>query len=218
MDAFHLAVALTPLAAYLVALGVIHLRTRPSVTSGGRDVVALGLGISGMVVAGPMELFLPQSAARQFGPYVWLLLFALYLLSVILLALLARPRLVIYNVDAKECEEALREVFGRLDRRATWAGKSVASPRLAIHCVWEAVGALRQAQVVSVGGQQNAFGWAVLLAALRARLDRGASAVATQAIPYLLLGLTMMVIIITRLSLDGAAVASALEGFLRRDI
>ena len=59
VDALHLSIALGPLAVYLLLLGFVNLSTRPFVTTGARDVGALGLAIAGLIVAGPMELFLP---------------------------------------------------------------------------------------------------------------------------------------------------------------
>ena len=75
IDPFRLAVAVIPLAAYLLLLGVLNCRRRPFLTSGGCDLTALGLSISGLLFVGPMELFRPDSATRSFGNYIWLFLF-----------------------------------------------------------------------------------------------------------------------------------------------
>ena len=64
MDPLHLCIALGPLAVYLLLLGIINLMPRPFMTSGARDTAALSIAISGFVVAGPMELFLPGSSYR----------------------------------------------------------------------------------------------------------------------------------------------------------
>ena len=60
VDPLHLSIALGPLATYLMVLGVVNLSIRPFVTTGSRDTAALGLAISGLAIAGPMELFLPE--------------------------------------------------------------------------------------------------------------------------------------------------------------
>ena len=67
MDPLHLSIALSPLAVYFVLLGIINLSARPQLTTGARDTAALAVGLSGLVVVGPMELFLPERAAAQFG-------------------------------------------------------------------------------------------------------------------------------------------------------
>ena len=110
-DPLHVCIALGPLAVYLFLLGLINLSRRPFLTTGARDAAALGVGISGFVVVGPMELFLPGAAANRFGGYVWLLLLAFYALCLTLWVLLLRPRLVIYNATA----EQLRPVLAGVD-------------------------------------------------------------------------------------------------------
>ena len=90
IDALHVSIALGPLAVYLLLVGIINLSRRPFLTTGARDVAAIGVAISGFIAAGPMELFLPEAAADRFGPYVWLLLLAFYGLCLTLLVLMMR--------------------------------------------------------------------------------------------------------------------------------
>ena len=98
MDPLHTIIAIGPLGIYLLVIGMLQLSRRPFVTSGGRDQAALAVGISGLVVAGPFELFMPDAPARQFGGFIWILLLALYGLGCTLAILLSRPRIVVYNV------------------------------------------------------------------------------------------------------------------------
>src|SRR5690606_15633681 len=121
MDPLHLTIALVPLAVYLLVLGIINLGRRPFLTTGGRDGMALALGLAGLVIAGPMELFLPEKAAQTFGPFVWLLMIGLYVLTCTLLVLMARPRLVIYNITPTELRPILEQVAKQLDAQASWA-------------------------------------------------------------------------------------------------
>src|SRR5262245_47168231 len=104
---FHLTLALTPLAVYLLLLALLNVGRRPFVTTGGRDLLTLAVGLSGFIAAGPMELFMPMAAANQFGAYVWLLLLTLYVLSVLLAVLTMRPRIVIYNCTLEQLRPAL---------------------------------------------------------------------------------------------------------------
>ena len=73
-DHVHQIVALGPLAMYLLVLGILNLSRRPFVTTGARDTAALGIGLSGLVLAGPMELFMPEQAAAKWPGTVWVLL------------------------------------------------------------------------------------------------------------------------------------------------
>ena len=56
MDPLYFCIAIAPLAVYLLMLGIINLRGKPFVTTGARDAAALGIGLVGFVVIGPMEL------------------------------------------------------------------------------------------------------------------------------------------------------------------
>lgn len=125
LDPFRLAVAILPLAVYLLLLAMLNLSRRPFLTTGGRDLGALGTALAGLIVIGPMELFMPQMAALKFGAYVWLPLIAFYGLSVSLIVLLTRPRLVIYNIGLDELRPVLAEVVARIDSGARWAGDTL---------------------------------------------------------------------------------------------
>jgi hypothetical protein len=99
VDPFRLAIALVPVAAYVLLLGVVNARRRPFLTSGGSDLTALGVALSGLMFVGPMELFRPEAATREFGNYIWLVLLLFYWLWLLLVVLVSRPRLVIYNIN-----------------------------------------------------------------------------------------------------------------------
>ena len=72
VDPFRLAIALVPLAAYLLLVGMVNLRRRPFLTSGGSDLAALGLALTGLVFVGPLDFLRPEPATAEFGNYVWL--------------------------------------------------------------------------------------------------------------------------------------------------
>ena len=77
--------ALLPLAAYLTLFGGLRLSGRPWVTSGGRDIFAVAVAISGLIAVGPAELFFPRAASSLFGAGIWPVLGFLYFLIVTLL-------------------------------------------------------------------------------------------------------------------------------------
>ncbi len=54
VDPLHFCIALGPLAAYLLLLGAVNLSSRPFLTNGARDTAALGIGILGFAIVGPM--------------------------------------------------------------------------------------------------------------------------------------------------------------------
>lgn len=166
MDPLHLVIAVGPLGVYLLLIGLLNLSRSPFITTGGRDVAALAVGISGLVVAGPMELFLPEVPARQFGGFIWLLLLALYGLGVTLLVLLMRPRIVIYNVTADRLRPVLASVVEELDEKARWAGECLVLPQLGVQLHVETFPPLRTAELVAAGPRQSFPGWRRLEVAL----------------------------------------------------
>ena len=78
LDPLHVIIALGPLAAYFVLLGLLNLSRRPLVTTGARDVAALGLAVIGLVFIGPAGLFLPDAAIVELGWIAWVMMGAFY--------------------------------------------------------------------------------------------------------------------------------------------
>ena len=115
IDPLHSLIALAPLAFYACAMAYCNLRRRPVMLTGARDSALLGVAVSGFVAAGPMELFMPEAAAMRFHSYIWAMLAVLYLLSLTLVVLLMRPRLVVYNIDAEKIRPLLTETAAQLD-------------------------------------------------------------------------------------------------------
>jgi hypothetical protein len=96
MDPVRLCVALGPLAIYLLVLGILNLGRRPFLTTGARDIAAVGIALGGLILVGPLELFMPKDVAFRYGQFTWLywaLLLSFYLSGLTLLVLSARPRL-----------------------------------------------------------------------------------------------------------------------------
>ena len=132
MSSLHLSIALAPLAMYLLYIGVLNIRTRPTVMAGYRDAVILAAGISGFYVAGPLELFLPEAAASRFGGFAWLLMLAMYVLVAILIVLTMRPRIVIYQATTAQVQEALTRVVNRSGAEVTTTGGNLLIPQLGV--------------------------------------------------------------------------------------
>lgn len=170
VDPFRLTIALVPLAAYLLLLALVNLRRRPFLTSGGSDLAALGVALSGVAFVGPLELFRPEAATAEFGNFIWPIMLAFYWLWVLLVVLVARPRLVVYNVSAEELHPVLAEAASRLDPDSRWAGNSLALPSLGVQLHLESFDLMRNVSIASSGGRQNLDGWRALARELAAAL------------------------------------------------
>ncbi|MGD0899773.1 MAG: hypothetical protein ABR915_18225 [Thermoguttaceae bacterium] len=174
MDPFHQCLAFGPVAVYLVLLGTINLARRPLLVAGTRDVAALGLALSGLVIVGPLALIFPEMSALHLGPagfrYLWIVLVALYGLCLVLVLLVQRPRLVIYNISVDQLRPILAELVQGLDPEAHWAGDSLALPGLGVQLHLDATAWMRNVALVSAGPKQDERGWTRLATALTAAL------------------------------------------------
>lgn len=170
MDSFRLCLALGPLSVYLLLLGVINLSRRPLLVTGGRDLAALGVGVSGLILIGPVELLLPEDAINAYQKYVWLLLIAMYALCVSLAALIARPRLTIYNTSVEQLRPMLAAAIGGLDGDARWAGSSLVLPGLHVELHLEPSPLMHNVSLVASGEEQSYAGWRQLEMAIAERL------------------------------------------------
>ena len=169
-DPLRLTIALVPLASYGVLIGLLNARRRPFVTTGGADWAALGAALSGLILVGPIELFRPEAASAEFGSYVWLFLLAFYWLCVWLTVLLAKPRLVVYNISIEELRPILAETARNIDSQARWAGDCLALPTLGVQLHLESFDLMRNVSLASSGGSQNLAGWRRLGGELYQRL------------------------------------------------
>ena len=99
IDPLHFVLAAGPLALYLLLLGGINLSTRPLVTTGGRDLMCLAIALAGCAVAGPLELFFPESFAGT--PWLtWLMLLSLSGMIAVLTEVSAQDELEDQHIQA----------------------------------------------------------------------------------------------------------------------
>jgi hypothetical protein len=159
MEAVPLAVAAGPLALYLLMLGFMNLRRRPTVVAGSKDAAALAFAISGLIVVGPMNLFLPAAAVIRFGPFAWLLLLGCYGLCAVLYILVARPRLVVFNISVDRFRSVLVPLAERLDHDVQIAGDAVQMPQLSLQFHFETASAMRNVSLIATGDRQSYSGW-----------------------------------------------------------
>jgi hypothetical protein len=211
VDPFRLAIAIVPVAAYVLLLGILNLRRRPFLTSGGCDVAALGVALSGLMFVGPLELFRPEAATRSFGNYIWLFLVLFYWLWLVLAVLLARPRLVIYNISAEELHPVLAEVANRLDPTGRWAGSNVSMPGLGVQFHLDSLDVMRNVSLVASGGRQNLDGWRRLARELGRSLSSMRVKANPRAVGLLIASLALFAICVTHLFLHQAEVMEAMN-------
>jgi hypothetical protein len=93
-----------------------------------------------------------------------------YWLWVWLAVLVARPRLVVYNISAEELRPVLAEAARQVDPQSRWAGDSLALPTLGVLLHMESFEVMRNASLKSSGGKQNLAGWRKLSSELRNQL------------------------------------------------
>lgn len=167
MDPLRSALALAPLGAYFLALSLRYLSRRPSIVTGGRDLAALALGLSGLLLIGPVELLLPDEAVARFGAWVWPMLAALYVLIWLLVLLLQYPRLVIYNASLSQAQGWLAAAVRELDANASFAGNSVVLPGLGIECRVESGAGASNAALVCTAFPASLHGWQLFEQAIR---------------------------------------------------
>lgn len=215
MDPLHFCIAIVPLSVYLLMLGLLNLRRRPFLTTGARDIAALGVGIVGFMIAGPMELFFPESAASQFGAWVWVMLLVFYSLCVSLIVLLMRSRIVIYNVSMEKLRPALTMVAMEIDRKSRWAGDSLIIPSAGVHLHAEPVRWLRNVQLTAVGHNQSQDGWMILEAELGKALEKIPVGSNLIGIPFISISVLLAIFSAVWMLRDQAAVASSFENMWR---
>ena len=215
IDPLHLAIALWPLAAYLVVLGGLQLGRRPRVVSGAKDAAALALALAGMVVAGPLELFFPEEATALYGGWVWTLLLLVYGLLVLLGILLMRPRVAVYNVTLEQLRPVVVETVSRLDSDARWAGDAVVLPQRQVQMHLEVSPLARVVQLVATGPQQDLGGWRALERQLCMDLRKMRTRPNPLGLVLLLLGLILAGVATWSVGRDPAATLQAFHQMVR---
>jgi hypothetical protein len=210
MDPLRLCIALGPLAVYLLLMGILNLGRRPFLTTAPRDAAALGVAVAGLMLIGPIELFLTRHLAVPFVDHMWLfwsLIGALYLSTLSLLILMARPRISLHNISLEEARAVVAEAAAGLDAQGRWTGNSLLLPSLHVELVLDEFAPLRSVALVSIGRRPSYRGWKRLEGALAGVL-RGREVPPNPAgLTFVLTGLLMCSVILFRWFRDPAAVA-----------
>ncbi|MEM8670656.1 MAG: hypothetical protein AAGG48_24230 [Planctomycetota bacterium] len=169
IEPFTLLLALMPLIGYLAIICGIRLSGRALVTTGGRDIAALSLAIAGLLAVGPAELFFPTAAATLFGPIVWFALAAFYGLSVTLIALSSRPKLVVIGRTPEEMFAPLLAASKSVDSEASGEPQllQIVLPNLGIRLRLDGHRAIDHTQVLAFEPNISLRFWNALLRHLR---------------------------------------------------
>lgn len=210
-DPLRLAIALVPIVAYCLVLGILNARRKPFLTTGGADLAALGVALTGLVLVGPIELFRPEQATTEFGNYVLLMLLVLYWLSLWLTIMLGRPRLVIYNISGEELRPILSEAARSIDPQARWAGDNLSLPSLGVQLHVETFEIMRNVSLVASGSQQNLAGWRQLAGELNRRLLPLKVNSNPRALGIVLIAIVLMSITLSHMLGNPQLIAQAME-------
>ena len=110
----RLILALVPLAAYFVLLGVLHSSRRPRVVAGPVDLGSLAFGLGGLIAFGPFGGLVVHSVFPGPNLPAWLAMASLVALLAMMIAARARNRLVVYNVDGQTLTDAVGKVMSEV--------------------------------------------------------------------------------------------------------
>jgi hypothetical protein len=109
--AVNVALAVGPLAAYFVMMGVLHGARRPTVVPGPLDFALLAIGLGGVLVFGPVGRMLVDRLFPGPSLWAWLALASAYGLLALLWGPRSARRLVIYHIGPEELRQAVREAL-----------------------------------------------------------------------------------------------------------
>lgn len=186
LDLLRFAIAILPLAAYTNVLGLMRLRSHPTVLSGAMDFLMMGLALIGLIAIGPIELFFPRAAYSLLGVWVWIVLIALYFFVVMLIALNNTPKLIVYGLNATALKSTLCELLNENQVRSEWLGDIVELPELGIRACVEPAGRTAVSQIHAAGKEQSLSGWLTLERMLVHKVSNNRIDLKRQAIVWLL--------------------------------
>ena len=172
MSFFSPATALIPLAIYLIYLGLVNLSPKPQIFTGTVDSAALSIGVSGLVVAGPMQLLLPHVAMVRFGDNVWYPMVLLYLFSVTWLLLLSRQRLIVYNIQTDVFQRLLETVIDHNSWSAHQSENILRITEIGVDLEILSIKEMKNITLRPVRFEQSGRGWQRLRNELSAALEK----------------------------------------------
>jgi hypothetical protein len=210
------AVAIIPVAIYLILIGVLRRRNRPLVTSGWRDTLTLGIASAGLIAVGPMQLFTPPQAVERWHAWVWVMLFCLYVLGLSLILLSGKPRLIAYGLNHLQFRDVLFQSAKLVDDQSHWSADVLSMPGSSMQLALEATGSSRVQQATHVGILQNLDDW-IKLESEFVRMGGQTSCPSSIAgWPLMMIGSGLLLSSIIPLIRDPAAALAQLQNFIDR--
>lgn len=170
MDFFSIFTALIPLSFYLIFLGVINLSRKTRMLTGRQDLIALSFGVAGLMIVGPLQIFLPAAGMIRFGNHVWYPMIVLYLFGVLWLSMISRPRLVLYNLNYDEFLHILERAMEREIWTAQRHGNVVQISELKVQFEIMPVEAMKNITLRATCAEQSSAGWSVFQKTIREEL------------------------------------------------
>jgi hypothetical protein len=132
-DPLRFAIAMIPIAAYLIVIGLLRYRSHPTVISRSLDIIMLGFACIGLVAIGPLELFFPRAAYSVVGNWVWLVLLSLYVLILLLIAFNMPPGILVYGIRRERFKKELEAVLQEQSLCYSFLGETVRVDSLPVH-------------------------------------------------------------------------------------
>lgn len=209
-------IAIVPLTAYLLFLGAINWRRRPTMISGPTEKALLALALAGFIFVGPVQLFMPEEAATALGVWVWAPMTTLYVLVIALWILSGRERLVIYNLSRAQLEPALMDVAKALSAELESTADLRRLPTLGVQFVIDEFAWMRCVSLVAMGREDTA-GWNRFSAAMRARLAAERTGRNPRALSFVSIAAALLIVVWMRIPNDRLALRRGLYDLLRLD-
>ena len=132
-----------------------------------------------------------------------------------MIALMLRPRLIVYNISLDQLRPILAETVEQIDPGVRWAGDSLTLPGLGVHLYIDNHPAMRNVALVSAGSHQDHAGWRRLDAALASALARVDAARNPRGISLLTTGLFILGVLSVNIVRDPKTIARSLFDLLQ---
>ena len=116
---------------------------------------------------------------------------ALYALMITLWNLLARPRLVVFNVAVDQLRPVIAGIAKRMDEQSTVTGDSYLLPQLGVQFHLERYLPLHNISLVAIGDEQSVSGWRKLRIELSTAIAPLRSASRLPGYAFIVVGLAM---------------------------
>jgi hypothetical protein len=158
-DPLRFAIAMIPIAAYLIVIGLLRYRSHPTVISRSLDIMMLGFACIGLVAIGPLELFFPRAAYSVVGNWVWIVLLSLYVLVLLLIAFNMPPGILVYGIRSERFKKELEAVLQEQSLCYSVLGETVRVDSLPLHGEIREAGTYDIVGFYAIGGRQNLIEW-----------------------------------------------------------